>query len=194
MQTIELTATSRDAFGKKGAKSVRREGSIPCVIYGNGENVHCSLDYSVTRAIIDTPNSYIINLLIGDKTESVVLREVQFHPVNDTVRHIDFYRVDAKKPIMIEVPIKLEGVAEGVKMGGKLSLAKRRVSVLALTKDLPDFLTVDVTPLELGKSIFVSDLKFENLTIVTPATTAICAVKMTRAARGAAAAAANTKK
>ena len=112
MKTIELAATGRDSFGKKGAKAVRREGLIPCVIYGNGETVHCAIDNSATRAIITTPNSYIINLNFGDKTESVVLREVQFHPVKDVVRHIDFYRVDETKPIMIELPVQLEGIAE----------------------------------------------------------------------------------
>lgn len=188
MQTIELTAIDRTTFGKKGAKAVRRADTIPCVIYGNGETVHCAIDYSATRAIILTPNSYIINLNFGDKTETVVLREVQFHPVNDRVRHIDFYRVSDVKPIIIEIPVKLDGVAVGVKMGGKLMLAKRKVTVSALTKDLPDVLDIDVTELELGKSIFVSDLKFENLTLITPATTAICAVRMTRAAAAAAAA------
>ncbi|MFI3314473.1 MAG: 50S ribosomal protein L25/general stress protein Ctc [Rikenellaceae bacterium] len=194
MKTIEFKAQERASNGKKGAKAVRKSGSVPCVVYGNGETIHCSIEDASVRELIYTPSSYIVNLDFGGKTESVVMREVQYHPVKDNVLHIDFYRIDEKKPIAIDVPIKLNGVAEGVKSGGKLMLSKRKVTISALISDLPDQLDIDITNLELGKSIFVSDLSFENIEILTPATTAICAVRMTRAARGAAAAAAAAKK
>ncbi len=194
MKTIEISATKREAFGKKGSKDVRKDGAIPCVVYGNGDNVHCSISEDVLRTIIYTSSSYIINLNIDGNNEAVVMREVQYHPVKDTVLHIDFYRINPAKPIAIEIPVVLTGIAEGVKMGGKLMLSKRKVMVAALAENLPDQLEIDVTDLALGKSIFVSDLKMENISFLTPATTAICAVRMTRAARGAAAAAAAAKK
>lgn len=186
MKTIEVKAVKREDFGKKGSKAARNSGLIPCVIYGNGETVHCSIDETVTRDIIYTPNAFIINLDFGTSKESVVMREVQYHPVRDNALHIDFYRVSTTKSIAIDIPVKLTGVAEGVKVGGKLMLSKRKLRVSGLVNDLPDELEIDITKLELGKSIFVSDIVLPNLTILTPGSTAICAVKMTRAARGAA--------
>ena len=190
MQTIKLNAVKRDTVGKKESKVARREGLVPCAIYGNGDTLHFSIPESELKQIIYTPNSYIIEFDIDGHTEHGVMREVQYHPVKDNVLHIDFYRVVPGKPVAIDIPVKLTGVAEGVRMGGKLILSKRKLRVSGAIEFLPDELTIDVTSLELGKSVFVGDLKYEHLTILTPATTAICAVKMTRAARGAAAAAA----
>ena len=115
------------------------------------------------------------------------MREVQYHPVTDNVLHVDSFHVIPGKPISIDVPVKLTGNSEGVKLGGKLILSKRKVRISATMENLPDEIVVDVTKLGLGKSIFVGDLQYDNIAILTPASTAICAVKMTRAARGAAA-------
>ena len=167
METIKIAGVKREAFGKKESKSIRKQGQVPCVIYGNGETVHFSVD---ARSL-------------------GVMREVQYHPVTDQVLHADFFHVIPGKPISIDVPVKLTGNSEGVKQGGKLILSKRKVRISATMENLPDEIVVDVTTLGLGKSIFVGDLKYDHITILTPATTAICAVKMTRAARGAAAAA-----
>ena len=189
MQTIKMNAAKRETFGKKESKIARKAGLVPCAIYGNGETLHFSIPESELKQIIYTPNSYIIEFDIDGHTEHGVMREVQYHPVKDNVLHIDFYRVVPGKPVAIDIPVKLTGVSEGVKMGGKLILSKRKLRVSGAAEFLPDELVVDVTTLELGKSIFVGDLKYDHLTILTPATTAVCAVKMTRAARGAAAAA-----
>lgn len=194
MKTLEIKAAARNDFGKKSTKAVRREGAIPCVIYGNGETVHFSAPASEIRPLIYTPHSYLVDVDIDGKKETVVMREVQFHPVEEQVLHIDFYRVDPNKPVAVDIPVVLSGNSEGVKLGGKLSLSKRKLRVSALAKDLPDTVNIDVTDLGLGKSIFVGDLDIPGLTILTPASTAICAVRMTRAARGAAAAAAAAAK
>ena len=159
------------------------------MIDGNGETVHFSVyDHSPTPQIY-TPQSFLIEFDIEGKKEVGVMREVQYHPVTDQVLHADFFHVIPGKPISIDVPVKLTGNSEGVKQGGKLILSKRKVRISATMENLPDEIVVDVTTLGLGKSIFVGDLKYDHITILTPATTAICAVKMTRAARGAAAAA-----
>ncbi len=189
MQTIEVKGTKRAEFGKKESKRIRREGQVPCVIYGEGETVPFSVDVRDLKPLLYTPNSYIVNFDIEGTKMSGVMREVQFHPVSEAVLHVDFYRVVPGKTVAIDVPVKLNGVAEGVKLGGKLMLSKRKVRISGHMEDLPDVLDVDVTDLGLGKSIFVGDLKFDKFAVLTPATTAICAVKMTRAARGAAAAA-----
>ena len=115
------------------------------------------------------------------------MRDVQFHPVREEILHIDFYRVQDGKPVAIAVPVRLTGNAEGVKVGGKLALSARKLMVSGLEANLPDELVVDVTPLKVGQTIFVGDLQFEGLTFITPATTAVCAVRVTRASRGAAA-------
>ena len=189
METIKISAVKRDAFGKKESKSIRKNGMVPCTIYGNGETVHFAVDVKSLKPLIYTPQSYLIEFDVEGKTEVGVMREVQYHPVSDDILHIDFYHVIPGQPIAIDIPVKLVGISEGVKQGGKLSLSKRKLRVSGDMEHLPDVIEVDVTDLGLGKSIFVGDLKYEHLSLLTPATTAVCAVKMTRAARGAAAAA-----
>lgn len=194
MKHLEIPAQRREDFGKKASKAVRSTSSVPCVVYGGGDTVHFSVEKTDLKQLIYTPQSYIAVFNIDGKKETAVMREVQYHPVTDEPMHIDFYRVIKGKPITIDLPVHLFGNSEGVKLGGKLQLAKRKLRVSALEEHLPDSIDVDVTSLELGKSIFVSDLAIDNLIIHTPATTAICAVRMTRAARGAAAAAAAATK
>lgn len=183
MKTIELKAVKRADFGKKAAKAFRREGLIPCVIYGGSEEIAFTVDAKEVKPLIYTPNSYIVELNIDGKVEKAVMREVQFHPVREQILHIDFYRVQEGKPVAISIPVRLSGTAEGVKVGGKLALSARKLMVKALVDQLPDEIVVDVTPLQVGQTIFVGDLKQENVTFVTPATTAVCAVRVTRASR-----------
>ena len=190
METIKIKGSKRSDFGKKESKKLRSEGMVPCVIYGNGETVHFSVNEKDFKPLIFTPKSYLVEFDIDGQKEVGVMREIQYHPVKDNILHVDFYHVIPGKPIVIDIPVKLTGNSEGVRQGGKLILSKRKVRVSATMDNLPDELIVDVTSLGLGKSIFVGDLSYDNVTILTPATTAICAVKMTRAARGAAAAAA----
>ena len=210
MRTIQVKAVKRENYGKKAAKAVRREGQIPAVLYGGGETVSFSLDPREIKPLIYTPNSYIVEFDIEGKKEQAVLREAQFHPVREEILHLDFYRIAEGKPVSIAIPVRLtgnaEGVkdlivtydddgvrltgnAEGVKVGGKLALSARKLVVSALVENLPDEIVVDVTELGVGKTIFVGDLEFENLKFITPATTAVCAVRVTRASRGAAEAA-----
>ena len=185
MKTLEIKATKRADFGKKAAKAFRREGQIPCIMYGGGEEVAFTVDTKAVKPLIYTPNSYIVEIDIDGKVEKAVMREVQFHPVREQILHIDFYRVQEGKPVAIAIPVRLTGNAEGVKVGGKLALSARKLVVKGLMENLPDELVVDVTPLKVGQTIFVGDLKFDNLTFVTPATTAVCAVRVTRATRAA---------
>lgn len=196
MKTLEIKATKRTDFGKKGTKALRKEERVPCVINGEGQSQAFSISEKVLKELIYTPNSYIINFDIEGEKVTGVMREVQYHPVREEVLHIDFYKVVPGKPVAVDIPVRLTGNSEGVKMGGKLMLSKRKLHVQAEMNNLPDEIVVDVTELGLGKTVFVEDLKdqYTDLLFLTPATTAICAVKMTRAARGAAAAAAAAEK
>ncbi len=185
MKSIQITAALRSEYGKKATKSVRREESIPCIVYGGSENVAFSISEKEAKKLIYTPSSYIVELNIDGKMEKAVLREVQFHPVREQILHMDFFRVIPGKPVSIAVPVRLEGTAAGVKVGGKLALSSRKLVINALEENLPDEIIIDVTSLELGKTIFVGDLSVENVKFVTPATTAVCAVRVTRATRSA---------
>ena len=187
MKTIQINATSRADYGKKATKQVRRAGLIPCVLYGGGDNITFAIDVKAAKPLIYTPNSYIVELSIDGKTEMAVLRDVQFHPVREEILHIDFYRVQENKPVAIAIPVRLTGNAEGVKIGGKLALSARKLVVSGMVENLPDELVVDVTPLKVGQTIFVGDLQFDGLQFISPATQAVCAVRVTRASRGAAA-------
>ena len=183
MKVLSINAVKREEYGKKAAKAVRREGLIPCVLNGAGEALSFSVDAKSVKPLIYTPNSYIVELNIDGTTYQAVMREVQFHPVREQILHIDFYRVQEGKPVAISIPVRLSGTAEGVKIGGKLALSARKLMVKAMVDRLPDEIVVDVTPLQVGQTIFVGDLKQENVTFVTPATTAVCAVRVTRASR-----------
>ena len=187
MKTIQINGTARNDFGKKFAKAARREGQVPCIIYGGGQEKAFTIDAKELKQLIYTPNSYIIELNIDGVVEKAVMREVQFHPVREQVLHVDFYRVQEGKPVAVNVPVRLTGNAEGVKIGGKLALSARKLTVKGLVEFIPDEIVVDVTPLKVGQTIFVGDLQFEGLKFITPATTAVCAVRVTRASRGAAA-------
>ena len=123
METIKIAGVKREAFGKKESKSIRKQGQVPCVIYGNGETVHFSVDARSLKPLIYTPQSFLIEFDIEGKKEVGVMREVQYHPVTDQVLHADFFHVIPGKPISIDVPVKLTGNSEGVKQGGKLILS-----------------------------------------------------------------------
>ena len=189
MKTYELKGEIREDFGKKAARSYRGEGLIPCVVYGgsNEKNINFVVKKGDVRNLIYTPEVYLINLVLDGKPMRAILKEIQFHPVKDNILHIDFLHVFPNVPVVIELPIRLEGLAAGVKSGGKLSLDMRKLKVKALADKIPQELVINVDALELGKSIQVGELNFEGLELLTPKNAVICRVSLTRAARGAAA-------
>lgn len=194
MKSIQIKGQKRDAFGKKSTKDIRREDRIPVILYGGeAEPVHFSVEARDIKNIIYTPNSYIVEFDIDGAKEIGVLRDVQYHPVKDYPMHMDFFRVIPGKTVSIDIPVKITGNSEGVKQGGKLTIQKRKLRVSGMVENLPDELIVDITELGIGKTIFVGDLKYDNLAILNPASTGVCSVIITRAARGAAAAAAENE-
>ncbi len=182
MQHIELKGQVREAGNKAAVKAIRRAGQVPCNIYGLGiENVLFTIDAQDLKNLTHTPNSYIVDLELGDKKMFAVLHEVQYHPVSDEALHVDFLAVSEEKPVTIEVPVKVVGHSEGVKMGGKLLVSSRKLRVSAMMNNLPDVLEVDSTHLMIGKQIVAGDLNYEGVTIVSPKATIICSVRPTRA-------------
>lgn len=186
MQVFELKGEIRTDLGKKANKALRKEEKVPCVIYGGEENVHfvvCEKDFN---KLLFTPNTYIINLTLGDKVMKAVLRETQFHAVSDRAIHADFYQVFDEKPVAVNIPVQVEGFAKGVQAGGKLTVNLRKLKVKGLVKDLPDTLPINVTELGLGKSIQIGELNFENLEMLNAKNAVVAQVRLTRAARAAA--------
>jgi large subunit ribosomal protein L25 len=184
MKQIKLEGTERAGLGKKETKKSRSEKQIPCVLYGNGtEKVHFTTLLSDVSAVIYTPEAFLVDLSVSGKNYLAVLREIQFHPLSDEILHIDFFNVDENKPVAVEIPVLIEGNSEGVKQGGKLQVLARKLKILALVKDLPENLIVNISDLGLGKTIFVKDLSFPNITILTPASSTVCRIKATRASR-----------
>ena len=197
MKEINVTGQKRTDLGKKASKLARKEGLIPCNIYGekkdeNGAPVAMSFvcPMSELRKVVYTPHIYVVNLNIDGEEHKAVMKELQFHPVTDALLHVDFYEVNEEKPITIGIPVKLNGLAQGVRDGGRINLSIRKINVTAPYKAIPEHLDIDVTSRQLGKSIKVGELSFEGLTLATPAEVVVCSVKATRASRSAAAAAA----
>ena len=193
MKSIEVKGTARtiaehSSEQSRALKALRKNNCVPCVLYGAGDNVHFTVTNDEVRNLIYTPHIYIVDLVIDGKKVKAILKDIQFHPVKDTILHIDFYQIDELKPIIMEVPVQLEGLAEGVKAGGKLTLQMRKLKVRALYNVIPEKLTVNVAHLGLGKTVKVGELSYEGLTLLNAKEAVVCAVQLTRAARGLAAA------
>ena len=212
MKKFALEAQPRVELGKKAVKNLRKEGLIPSVINGgaivelpyNGalkagqklveiddKRGIITTDITVrsedVRKLVYTPDIFEVDLKLNGEDIKVVMKELQFQPVKDTLLHIDFLQVYPDKPIVMEVPVQIEGHAEGVKAGGKLTLSMRKLKVKALYSEIPERLVINVDHLGLGKSLAVGDLHFEGLELMNAKNAVICAVQLTRAARGAAA-------
>lgn len=196
MLEISVSGQSRTDLGKKASKLLRKEGLIPCNIYGiekgeNGLPVAKSfvVPFSEIRKVVYTPNVYVVNINIDGVEKKAVIKELQFHPVSDALLHVDFLEITVEKPVTVGIPVKLVGHAAGVRNGGRLALAVRQLKVTASYLNIPEILEIDVTPLEIGKSIKVGELHFEGLEFATSKEVVVCSVQMTRQARAAAQAA-----
>lgn len=196
MKSIQIQGSARTETGKKATRDLRRNDSVPCVLYGsqkdeNGKQIatHFSVTVDGLRKLIYTPHIYVVDLNIDGKIVNAVMKDIQFHPVTDAILHVDFYQIDENNPIVMEVPVQLEGLAEGVKAGGKLVLQMRKLKVKALYNVIPERMVINVSSLGLGKTIKVGELSYEGLEIQNAKDAVVCAVKLTRAARGAQAAA-----
>ena len=195
MREISINGQVREGLGKKASKMLRKEGLIPCNLYGekkdaNGlpEALAFSVPFSELRKVVYTPHIYVVNININGTDHVAIMKELQFHPVTDALLHADFYEINDTKDITIGIPVKLNGLAQGVRDGGRINLSIRKINVKAQYKNIPEVLNIDVTNLGLGKSIKVGELSFEGLELVTPAEVVVCSVKATRASRSAAAA------
>ena len=194
MKEIEINGQKRELTGKKASRQVRKEGLVPCNLYGekkdaNGlpEALSFTVPFAELRKVVYTPHVFVVVINIDGKAHKSIIKELPFHPTTDALLHADFFEVTDTKPITVGIPVKLNGLAQGVREGGKLNLSIRKIEVTAPYKQIPEILEIDVTNLGLGKAIKVGDLKFEGLELATPAQVVVCSVKETRASKAAAA-------
>ena len=187
MKEIEVKGQKRTGLGKKAAKAMRKEGLIPCNLYGEAKNadgapeaLSIACPMSELRKIVYTPHIYVIKLVIDGEERTAILKELQFHPVTDALLHVDFYEVNDQKPITVGIPVKLNGLAQGVRDGGRMNLSIRKIDVTAKYQAIPEHLDIDVTAMTIGKSIKVGDLHFEGLEMATSKNVVVCSVKATR--------------
>ena len=210
MKKFSLNAQPRVELGKKSVKALRKEGLIPAVINGgalvelpytgtlkegqkvvdiDGKRGLITTDIVVkaedVRKLVYTPDIFEVDINLNGEEIKAVMKDLQFQPVKDTLLHIDFLQVYPDKPIVMEVPVKIEGHAEGVKAGGKLTLSMRKLKVKAVYSEIPERLVVNVDNLGLGKSLAVGELHYEGLELMNAKNAVVCAVQLPRASRGA---------
>ena len=180
MKSLTLEGTERKELGGKYAAKIRRVGLIPCVIYGGSETVHFYAPYNSFHKIVYNPEFFTIVITVNGKEYNTILKEIQFHPTTDRISHIDFLELSADKKVTAEIPLKLRGLAVGVKDGGVLDQKIRRLKVRALPKDLMEHIEINIENLQLGKSIRIADIKLENIDILHPSYMPVAATYIPR--------------
>ena len=190
MKTFKLEGKSREIIArsadqKRALKAMRKNDEIPAVLYGGEKVVHFAVTNDAVRKLVYTPEIFVVELTIDGETTMAIMKDIQFHPVSDKILHMDFLAVSKEKPVEMEVPVALEGHAEGVKAGGKLTLQMRKLRVKAIYDQIPEKLVINVDNLGLGKTMQVGALHFEGLEVMNAKNAVVCAVQLTRAARGA---------
>lgn len=185
MKSLKITGQKRESLGKKEAKKLRGQELVPGVLYGKDEVIHLAVPFADLRTFVYTPNVYLIDLEIDGEVHKAMIQDVQWHPVEEQILHIDFLKIEEDKPVKIGVPVKLVGMAKGTKAGGKLKVNMRKLRVKTLAADLPDAIEVDITKLGIGDSIKVGQLKRENLEFLDNKSNLIVGIVSTRLAKSA---------
>lgn len=180
MKTAQLSGSLRTNVGKKDAAAIRREERVPAVLYGTGVQTHFSVKKIDIEKIVFSPDVYMIELDVEGKKAKAIIRELQQHPIKDTIQHVDFLEVVEDKPVKVGLPVRLEGSSRGVMAGGKLLQVFRKLNVVGLAKDLPDAIVLNIAPLRIGHSIRIKNVELPGVTILDPANAVIVSVKRAR--------------
>ncbi|HEX2976351.1 MAG TPA: 50S ribosomal protein L25/general stress protein Ctc [Bacteroidales bacterium] len=183
MKTIEIKGTLRAETGKKSSKQIRKSGGVPCVIYGKEQNIHFYAEELGFKNLVYTHEAHLVRVVLDDQVYNAVLKDIQFHPVSDRIQHIDFIQIFEDKPVVIGVPVTVTGTSAGVLAGGKLFIKKRNLKVKGLPKDLPEYLTIDITNLKIHQSIKVGDLSFDKIELLDPKKDMVVGIATSRVAQ-----------
>lgn len=182
MKTVSVSGSRRENVGKRDAKNLRRQGLVPCVLYGGKEQITFSMPELAFKDIIYTPDSCLLKVDIEGKTYNAILQDAQYHPVNDKLIHCDFLEIFPDKPVKISVPISIKGNSPGVIKGGKMLVKLRKLRIKGLMDALPDTVDVDISALEIGDSVKVGQLSVEGIEFLDPHNAVVINVKSARAA------------
>lgn len=182
MKSVSISGSPRVNVGKKDAKETRRKGFIPCVIYGGKEQTHFVADEKEFKKLVYTPEVYKADITVGDKKYTTVMQEIQFHPISDSILHIDFLELVPGKYVTVEVPVKITGTSPGVRDGGLLKQAFRKLKVSALPDDLPESITVDISGLKIGQGIKVKQIELNGVKVLDNPQSEVVGVKNKRGA------------
>ena len=194
MKSISIKGQKRESLGKSATKAVRNAGLVPCVIYGGDKPVHFTAEEKAFRNLVYTPNVHTVAVDLGDQKVDTILQDIQFHPVKDRILHIDFYQLNQDKEITMDVPVKVTGSAKGVLAGGVLRLNQRKLKVRALPANLPDFVQINVSDIDMGNKLYVTQIETDNFKLLHAENTVVAQVRMSRAAMKAAQDAAKAEK
>lgn len=188
MKSITIKGSERESVGKASTKALRNAGMVPCVLYGGTEPaLHFTAEEKAFKGLVYTPNVHTVVIeLEGGQTQNAVLQDIQFHPVTGAILHMDFYKLYEDKEITMEVPVKVTGKSKGVMSGGVLNLNMRKLKVRALPSNLPDYVYADITELDMGNKLYVTDIATDNYKLLHPDNTVVCQVRISRAAMKAA--------
>ena len=187
MKTASLSGSPREGVGKKDAAELRAKGQVPGVLYGGSEQVHFHVNEVQLNKLVFTPDTFRFAFEVGGTTYDCIVQDVQFHPVTDRIVHLDLLQVFADKPIRVKLPVTTSGTSVGVRNGGRLHLVYRRLPVVGLADSIPESISVDISPLEIGDSLRVADITVEGCTVPLNDSAVVLGVKRTRAAMSAAA-------
>ena len=183
MKSITINGSKRESVGKSSSKALRNAGQIPCVLYGGEGPIHFSAPELAFSKLVYTSNAYTVVIALGEKEQfSAIMQDIQFHPVTDKILHIDFYQLFEDKQISIDIPVKLNGNAIGVRLGGNLQRNKRKLRVKALPTNLPDSIEINISELNIGDKVYITELSNENYEFLHPDNTVVCQVRRARAA------------
>lgn len=194
MKSITIKGSERESVGKKATKALRDAGQVPCVLYGGDKPVHFAAEEKAFKSLVYTPNAHTVVIEAGKNSYNAILQDIQVHPVSDKILHIDFFQLDEKKEITMEVPVKVTGTSPGVLNGGVLRLNQRKLKVKALPKNLPDFVEANISEMEMGNKMYVTKLVSDNYKLMHPDNTVVAQVRISRAAMKAAQEAAKAAK
>lgn len=181
MKTFSLSGAKRNAIGKKDTNSLRREGKVPCVLYGGKEHVQFSAVEKDFKKLVYSPDVHIVKLDVSGKQADAIIKDIQFHPVTDSIMHVDFLEVLSDKPVVMDIPVKLNGTASGVREGGQMLRKLNKIRLKGLISKIPATIEINVEPMKIGDYIRIKDLKYDGITFLHEPVVTIVAVKTTRA-------------
>jgi len=183
MKSITINGSQRESVGKVATKTLRNAEKVPCVLYGGDKTIHFSAEEKAFKKLVYTPDVYTVKLDIeGLGSFNAILQNIQFHPVTDRILHIDFYQIFDEKQLTMEIPVKLVGNSVGVIKGGALRHNMRKLKVRTIPANLPDYIEADISKLEIGSKLYITELANGNYTFMHPDNTVVAQVRMARTA------------